>query len=109
MHHHIAIIGSGFTGVGLAIRLLQSGERDFVVFERAASLGGTWRDNDYPGCCCDIPSHVYSFSFELNPEWSRGFATHDEIRDYLERTASKYGVRPYMRFEHEVLEAAWDE
>ncbi|HEY7927743.1 MAG TPA: FAD-dependent oxidoreductase, partial [Candidatus Dormibacteraeota bacterium] len=63
----IAIVGSGFSGLGTAIRLKRAGIHDFVVLERAADLGGTWRDNDYPGCCCDIPSHVYSFSFELNP------------------------------------------
>jgi len=105
----VAIIGSGFSGLGMAIRLKQAGIDDFVVLERADELGGTWRDNHYPGCCCDVPSHVYSFSFELNPFWTRGFAPQWEIRDYLRRTAEKYGVLPHIRFGHEVTEAAWDD
>jgi cation diffusion facilitator CzcD-associated flavoprotein CzcO len=105
----IAIVGSGFSGLGTAIRLKRAGIHDFVVLERAADLGGTWRDNDYPGCCCDIPSHVYSFSFELNPGWTRGFASQAEILDYLRRTARKYGVMPHIRFDHEMQSATWDE
>lgn len=105
----VAIIGSGFSGLGLAVRLKQSGTDDFVVLERASTVGGTWRDNDYPGCCCDIPSHVYSFSFELNPFWTRGFASQAEIQAYLERTTDKYGVRPHIRFGHDVLGARWDD
>jgi cation diffusion facilitator CzcD-associated flavoprotein CzcO len=105
----LAIIGSGFSGLGMAIRLKRAGIDDFVVLERASDLGGTWRDNDYPGCCCDVPSHVYSFSFELNPGWTRGFAPQWEILQYLRRTAHKYGVLPHLRYQHEVLEAAWQE
>ena len=105
----VAIIGSGFSGLGVAIKLKLAGIEDFVILERANAIGGTWRDNDYPGCCCDIPSHVYSFSFELNPNWTRGFAPHWEIHDYLERTTDSYGVRPMIRFAHEVLSANWDE
>jgi cation diffusion facilitator CzcD-associated flavoprotein CzcO len=105
----VAIIGSGFAGLGMAIRLKDAGIEDFVVLERAAQLGGTWRDNHYPGCCCDIPSHVYSFSFELNPRWTRGFAAQPEIRDYLQRTAERRGLLPHVRFAHEVTAAAWDE
>jgi hypothetical protein len=105
----IGIIGTGFSGLGAAIRLKRAGIDDFLVFERADDVGGTWRDNHYPGLCCDIPSHVYSFSFELNPRWTRGFAPGWEIRDYLRYTAAKYRVVDHLRFGHEVLEAAWDE
>ena len=108
-HVRVAIIGSGFSGLGTAIRLKQAGIDDFMVLERAADLGGTWRDNHYPGCCCDIPSHVYSFSFLLNPAWTRGFAPQWEIRDYLRHAAGRFGVLPYIRFRQEVLEAAWDD
>jgi len=107
-HVRVAIIGTGFSGLGMAIRLEQAGIDDFVVLERAAGLGGTWRDNHYPGLCCDIPSHVYSFSFELNPFWTRGFAPRPEILDYLQRTADKYGLLEHIRFGHKVLDAAWD-
>jgi cation diffusion facilitator CzcD-associated flavoprotein CzcO len=105
----IAIVGSGFSGLGAAIRLKQAGIADFVVLERADDLGGTWRDNHYPGCCCDVPSHLYSFSFELNPRWTRGFAPQWEIRDYLRWTAAKHQVTPKIRFGHEVTNADWDE
>lgn len=105
----IAIVGAGFSGVGLGIRLKRAGIVEFVVLERADSLGGTWRDNHYPGLCCDIPSHVYSYSFQLNPFWTRGFAEGWEIRAYLEHAAARYGVTPHIRFRHEVIEAAWDE
>ncbi len=105
-HHEVAVIGCGFSGLGLAIRLQQEG-RDYVVFERREAIGGTWHDNDYPGCCCDIPSHVYSYSFELNPLWTRGFPPQGEIRDYIERTADKYSVRPHVRTGTELLQARW--
>lgn len=108
-HVRIAIIGSGFSGVGMGIRLNRAGITDFVLLERADSLGGTWRDNHYPGLCCDVPSHVYSYSFELNPFWTRAFAQGWEIRAYLEHAAARYGVTPRIRFRHEVLEAAWDD
>jgi cation diffusion facilitator CzcD-associated flavoprotein CzcO len=105
----VVIIGSGFSGIGAAIGLKQAGIEDFVVLEREADLGGTWRDNDYPGCCCDVPSHVYSFSFQLNPDWTRGFAPQWEIRDYLRHATARFGVLPRLRYRHEVTEAAWDE
>jgi cation diffusion facilitator CzcD-associated flavoprotein CzcO len=94
----IVIIGSGFAGVGMAIQLKKSGFHDFVVLEKNDDLGGTWRDNQYPGCACDVPSHMYSFSFELNPDWSRMFAPQQEIWDYLRRTVDKYGVGPHVRY-----------
>jgi len=107
-HSRIAIVGTGFSGLGMAIRLKQEGIEDFVVLERASDVGGTWRDNTYPGCACDVPSHLYSFSFEPNPEWSSTFSPQAEIWDYLRHCADKYGVRPYIRFDSEVLDARWE-
>ena len=108
--HEVVIVGSGFAGLGTAIELRRQGiSDDFVVLERAATLGGTWRDNRYPGCACDVPAPLYSFSFAPNPDWSRMFAPHDEIRRYLERCADRFGVRERLRFETEVTAAAWDE
>jgi cation diffusion facilitator CzcD-associated flavoprotein CzcO len=108
-HHRIAIVGSGFSGLGMAIRLKQEGIEDFVVLERAAELGGTWRDNTYPGCACDVPSHLYSFSFAPNPEWSRTFSRQPEIWGYLRRTAHEHGVDAHIRYRHEVTSASWDQ
>ena len=85
-HHRIAIVGTGFSGLGMAIRLKQEGEHDFVLLERAGDIGGTWRDNTYPGCRCDVPSHLYSFSFAPNPNWSSTFSPQSEILDYLRDT-----------------------
>lgn len=107
-HHHVIIIGSGFAGLGMAIKLRQHAMTDFVVLERAADVGGTWRDNRYPGCACDVPSRLYSFSFELNPSWSRNFSGQQEILDYLRHCTDSYGLRPHIRFAHEVLAAGWD-
>ena len=108
-HAHIAIVGAGFSGIGMAIRLKQEGIEDFVVLERAEELGGTWRDNTYPGCQCDIPSALYSYSFAPNPDWTRFYPLQEEIRDYLSRCAHDFGVLPYIRFGHDVTGAAWDE
>jgi cation diffusion facilitator CzcD-associated flavoprotein CzcO len=77
----VAIIGGGFSGIGLAIRLEQDGIRDFAVLERGDGVGGTWHVNTYPGCACDVPSHLYSFSFAPNPAWSRTYSRQPEIRD----------------------------
>jgi cation diffusion facilitator CzcD-associated flavoprotein CzcO len=103
-----AIVGTGFAGIGAGIRLKRAGIDDFVLLERADDLGGTWRDNHYPGLCCDVPSHVYSYSFELNKHWERGFAPGTEIQDYIRHCAQKYGVTPHIRYGHEVLGATWD-
>jgi cation diffusion facilitator CzcD-associated flavoprotein CzcO len=108
-HVHIAIIGTGFAGLGTAVRLKQEGIEDFVILERAADVGGTWRDNSYPGCRCDVPSHLYSFSFALNPEWTNTFSPQPEIWDYLRRVAHDHDLLPKIRFGHEVLEGRWDE
>jgi cation diffusion facilitator CzcD-associated flavoprotein CzcO len=94
----VAVIGSGFAGLCMGIRLKQAGLHDFTIFEQAATVGGTWRDNDYPGVACDVQSHVYSFSFEKNPRWSRMFAAQKEIRAYLEHCTDKYALRPHIRF-----------
>jgi cation diffusion facilitator CzcD-associated flavoprotein CzcO len=103
------VVGSGFAGLGMAIRLLRDGERDFVVLERAASVGGTWRDNTYPGCACDIPSHLYSFSFAPNGEWSRVYSPQAEIQAYLERVTDEFGIRPYLHFGTDLESGQWDE
>jgi cation diffusion facilitator CzcD-associated flavoprotein CzcO len=108
-HVDIAIIGSGFAGIGAAIRLQQAGFGDYVVLERAHDVGGTWRDNSYPGCACDVPSHLYSFSFAPNPQWSHSFSPQPEIWDYLRRVADEHGVTQRTRFGAEVLDAAWSE
>jgi cation diffusion facilitator CzcD-associated flavoprotein CzcO len=106
-HFDILVIGAGFAGVGAAIKLEENGYDDFAVLEKADRLGGTWRDNTYPGCSCDVPSSVYSFSFAPNPDWSRAFAEQPEIQDYLERTADEYGVTRRIHFGAEVLDARW--
>ena len=105
----VVIAGSGFSGIGTAVRLKQAGIHDFVVLERAADVGGTWRDNTYPGAACDVPSHLYSFSFAPNPDWGRSFSPQPEIQAYLQRCARDHGVLPHLRFEHELLDARWDE
>jgi len=108
-HVHVAIIGAGFAGLGAAIRLKQRGMDDFVVLERAGDLGGTWRDNTYPGCACDVPSHLYSFSFALNPDWPDTYSGQADIWAYLRDCAHRCGIEPHLRYHHEVREAAWDE
>ncbi len=109
MHTQIAIIGSGFGGLGAAIRLKQDGVDDVVILERADDVGGTWRDNTYPGCACDVESHLYSFSFAPEPGWSHRFSRQPEIWRYLQRCAREFGVLPHIRFGHEVRNAAWDD
>ena len=105
----VVIIGSGFSGLGMAISLQQEGKRRYVVLEKGAGVGGTWRENHYPGCACDVPSHLYSFSFAQNPAWSHQFAPQPEILAYLERTAQDFGVLPRCRFGVEVVSSTWDE
>ncbi|MDP3277790.1 MAG: NAD(P)/FAD-dependent oxidoreductase [Deltaproteobacteria bacterium] len=102
------IIGSGFAGLCIARALKSAGIHDFVILEKAPSLGGTWRDNTYPGCACDIPSHLYSLSFALNPDWSATYAPQHEIRAYLERLADAEGLREHLRLNTEATDAQYD-
>jgi cation diffusion facilitator CzcD-associated flavoprotein CzcO len=105
----IAIIGAGFAGIGTAIRLLQAGIESFTIFERAAEIGGTWRDNTYPGAACDVPSHVYSLSFEPNPGWSRRYSPSEEIQSYLLGVVDKWKLRDHLRLGTEIVGARFDE
>ncbi len=105
----VLIIGAGFAGLGLAIRLKQAGIDDFLILEKAGDVGGCWRENRYPGAACDVPSHLYSFSFEPKADWSRKFAPQAEILDYARHCADKYGLRERIRFHREVSAASFDE
>jgi cation diffusion facilitator CzcD-associated flavoprotein CzcO len=104
----VVVVGTGFSGLGMAIQLKKNGRDDFVILEKAADVGGTWRDNTYPGCACDIQSHMYSFSFEQNPAWTRSFSAQQEIWDYLRRVADKYQLREHINFGVELTGARWD-
>jgi cation diffusion facilitator CzcD-associated flavoprotein CzcO/acetyl esterase/lipase len=105
----VAIIGAGFGGIGLAITLKKAGIDSLTIFEKAEGVGGVWRHNTYPGAACDVPSHLYSFSFEPNPDWSRRYSPQPEILDYLERCVEKYGLSPDLRLGTEVSRAEFDE
>ncbi|MDN0193797.1 NAD(P)/FAD-dependent oxidoreductase [Streptomyces sp. S.PNR 29] len=107
-HVRVAVVGSGFGGLGAAVRLRREGITDFVVLERADSVGGTWRDNSYPGCACDVPSHLYSFSFAPNPDWPRAFSGQQHIRAYLEHVTDVFRLRPHIRFGAEVEKMTWN-
>ncbi|GAA0475552.1 NAD(P)/FAD-dependent oxidoreductase [Streptomyces sp. NPDC046215] len=107
-HVRVAVIGAGFGGLGAAVRLRREGVTDFVVLERAGSVGGTWRDNSYPGCACDVPSHLYSFSFAPNPAWPHSFSGQPHIRAYLEHVTDTFGIRPHLRLNSEVKALRWD-
>ncbi len=107
-HVRTVIVGAGFSGMGMAIGLLEAGRDDFVIFERAATVGGTWRDNTYPNCRCDVPSHLYSFSFAPNPDWAETYSPAAEIHAYQRRVAEEQGLLRFIRFDHEVLGADWD-
>jgi cation diffusion facilitator CzcD-associated flavoprotein CzcO len=108
-HVQIAIAGAGLAGLGMAIALRRDGIEDFVVLERADDLGGTWRDNSYPGCACDIASVLYSYSDEQNPAWTRAFAHQSEIHAYIHDVARRHGVTGHVLCGHEVLDADWSE
>jgi cation diffusion facilitator CzcD-associated flavoprotein CzcO len=105
--HEVAIVGAGFGGLGMAIRLKQEGIEDFVLLERGDDVGGTWWANSYPGAQCDVPSNLYSFSFAPNPDWTRSYPLRDEIQAYLRDCAEHYGVVPHMRLGCELLGATW--
>jgi cation diffusion facilitator CzcD-associated flavoprotein CzcO len=104
----VAIVGAGFGGIGMGIRLKQSGRHDFVVLERSSDVGGTWWANSYPGCQCDIPSNLYSFSFAPKPDWSTAYPLRDELLDYLHDCVDRFGLRRHTHVKTEMVDAAWD-
>ncbi|WP_433654466.1 flavin-containing monooxygenase [Nocardia sp. CA-128927] len=106
---NVLIVGTGLAGVGMAIELLQAGERDFVVLEKADGVGGVWRDNTYPGCACDVMSMMYSYSFAPNTGWSRLYASQPEILDYIRRVVKDYELEPYIRFRSEAVSYEFDD
>ncbi len=105
----VAIVGTGFSGLGMGIKLKEAGFTSFTIFEKADEIGGTWRDNHYPGCACDVPSYLYSYSFEPNPYWSKMYAPQPEIWRYMKHCADKYGLYPYIRFNSTITGAHFDE
>ena len=105
----VVVIGSGFAGLGTAIKLKEAGVQDVVILESGDEVGGTWRDNTYPGAACDIQSHLYSFSFEPNPDWSKAFSPQPEIQRYLVHCADRYGLRDHLYTGAHVVDATWDE
>ncbi len=105
----VVIVGSGFSGLAISVLLDRAGIHSYVVLEKGADVGGTWRENTYPGAACDIPSHLYSFSFEPNPTWTRSYSPQKEIQAYLRRVADKYDVRRRTRFNAAVKSALWDD
>jgi cation diffusion facilitator CzcD-associated flavoprotein CzcO len=107
--HEVAIIGAGLSGLGMGAALRRAGIGDFVILERAGDVGGTWRDNTYPGIDVDIPTFAYQFSYELKPDWSRLFAKGAEVKAYVDDFVAKHGLRPHIRFGSEVASRTWDE
>src|ERR1700674_250838 len=105
----VLIVGAGFSGLCMAIKLQQARSESFLVIEKSDDVGGTWNENRYPGCACDIPSHLYSFSFDLNPDWNRMYAEQPEIWEYLRSCAKRYGILPHIRLKTPLREATWDE
>lgn len=105
----VGIVGGGFGGIGIAIRLKQAGFYDFTIFERGESVGGVWRANTYPGAACDVPSHLYSFSFARGHRWTRRYAPQPEILAYLNEVTDDFGLRPHLRLGTEVVRADFDE
>jgi len=105
----VLIVGAGFSGLCMAIKLREAGMDSFLVIEKADDIGGTWYENRYPGCACDVPSHLYSFSFDRNAEWSEMFASQQEIQAYLKRCAKRHGILPHIRLRTALREAQWSE
>lgn len=105
----IAIIGTGFAGICAAIKLREAGYERMTILERGSDVGGTWRDNNYPGCACDVPAVLYSFSFAPNPHWSRYYCGHAELYSYLRKVADDHGLRPFIRFDTPVNELRYDD
>ena len=106
---HVTIIGSGVGGMCMAMQLMRHGSNNFTILEKADDIGGTWRDNEYPGCACDVPSHFYSYSFETRGDWSRVYPPREEIHAYLSDLAAKYNLRKQTRFNAELASASFDE
>jgi cation diffusion facilitator CzcD-associated flavoprotein CzcO len=104
----IIIVGSGFAGLGMGIHLQKLGKHSFCILEKSNDVGGTWRDNSYPGAACDVPSHVYSFSFEPYPKWTNSFAPQQEIQEYIQHCVTKYKLRDSIKFNQTVVEARYD-
>ncbi len=107
--HRVVIVGAGFSGIGMAARLRSMGIDDFVVLDRGNDLGGTWRDNSYPGAACDVPSNLYSYSFALNPDWTRAYPPQSEIWDYMRDCVDRFEVGDHLRVGRAVDEARWDD
>src|SRR5690242_7644323 len=105
----VLVVGSGFSGLCMGARLLRAGFESFLIIEKNDDLGGTWRDNRYPGCACDIPSHLYSLSFAPRTDWSCMYPTQPELWDYLRAVADAFGLRPKLRFNTAMTSAAWDD
>ena len=105
----VVIVGAGFAGLGLGIKLKESGLNDFVILEKSDSVGGVWHANRYPGAACDVPSHLYSYSFDQSADWPDRYAKQPDILDYLRQCARKYGLESHIRLGTEVTEARWDE
>jgi cation diffusion facilitator CzcD-associated flavoprotein CzcO len=107
--YEVVVIGAGVGGIAAGVKLKRAGITDFAILERAHEVGGTWRDNTYPGCACDIPSHLYSFSFALNPHWSRMYPPQQEIQSYLRHCARRFGILPHIQWNCNLQEASWNE
>src|SRR5215210_7552304 len=105
----IAVIGAGFSGLGMAVKLKERGIEDFVLLERCDEVGGTWWVNTYPGCGCDVPSHLYSFSFDPNPDWTRTYSLQPEIEAYLQRVTQDFDIERSVRLQTTVTGAEWDD
>ena len=105
----VLIVGAGFSGICMGIKLLEAGMKSFLIIEKSDDLGGTWYENRYPGCACDVPAHLYSFSFDRNPNWTRMFAGQQEIWQYLKACVERYGLAQYIHFKTRFCEAAWNE
>src|SRR5580700_4071055 len=104
----VLIVGGGFSGLCMAIKLREAGMKSFLLLEKSDDIGGTWNDNRSPGCACDIPSHLYSFSFEPSPDWSRMYPGQQEIHDYLKRCVQRYELAPHIRLNTRFQEATWN-
>ncbi len=107
--HRVVVIGAGMSGLCMGIKLRERGIREFLIIEKSPEVGGTWHDNSYPGACCDVPSVLYSYSFAPNPDWSRKFSPHHEIKAYFQRTAEQFGLLPHLRLGVAVARADWRE